>query len=338
MSKTVTQSRDVKHNLVNIMAERYAIDEDSVVDILKSTAFKQSKAGQVITNEQIYALMVVANQYGLNPFVREIYAFPDKKGGIIPVVGVDGWNRIANDHSQFDGIEFNYSNELVEPEGARPYCPAWIDAKLYRKDRGRPTVIREYLDECYRAPFKDSGTGYTVSGPWQTHPKRMLRHKALIQCYRVGFAMVGIYDEDEAGCILEAETGVQSATVIAMPRRAETRAVEVVDAQRVEEVFTIDFDQGQVDSFVAKLEKRARASSQWQAARDLADERLQGNAAKYAVQKLMDAENGHPANPEPGAEQAPGNAEKTTPVAEPAPPESSLIAEAAGDIQTSSMF
>jgi hypothetical protein len=40
-------------------------------------------------------------------------------------------------------------------------------------------------------------------GPWKTHPKRMLRHKALIQCARLAFGFVGIYDQDEAERIIE---------------------------------------------------------------------------------------------------------------------------------------
>ncbi|WP_032251724.1 recombinase RecT, partial [Escherichia coli] len=43
---------------------------------------------------QFIALLIVANQYGLNPWTKEIYAFPDKQNGIVPVVGVDGWSRI----------------------------------------------------------------------------------------------------------------------------------------------------------------------------------------------------------------------------------------------------
>jgi hypothetical protein len=41
------------------------------------------------------------------------------------------------------------------------------------------------------------------ASPWQTHPKRMLRHKALIQCARLAFGFVGIYDQDEAERIVE---------------------------------------------------------------------------------------------------------------------------------------
>jgi hypothetical protein len=59
---------------------------------LKATAFK----GQV-SDAQMTALLIVANQYGLNPWTKEIYAFPDKNNGIVPVVGVDGWSRIINE-------------------------------------------------------------------------------------------------------------------------------------------------------------------------------------------------------------------------------------------------
>jgi hypothetical protein len=42
-------------------------------------------------------------------------------------------------------------------------------------------------------------------GPWKSHPRRMLRHKAMIQCARIAFGFVGIYDEDEAQRIIEGE-------------------------------------------------------------------------------------------------------------------------------------
>ncbi|EOJ4766922.1 recombinase RecT, partial [Escherichia coli] len=41
------------------------------------------------------------------------------------------------------------------------------------------------------------------TGPWQSHPKRMLRHKAMIQCARLAFGFAGIYDNDEAERIVE---------------------------------------------------------------------------------------------------------------------------------------
>lgn len=172
-------------------------DGSELLSTLKATAFK----GEV-SDAQMSALLIVANQYGLNPWTKEIYAFPDKKNGIIPVVGVDGWARIINNHPQFDGMDFRQSEGMVLMPEAKSSAPEWIECVMYRKDRSRPIVVREYLDETYREPFK--GQYGLVTGPWQTHPKRFLRHKTMIQCARLAFGYGGIYDQDEAERIVEA--------------------------------------------------------------------------------------------------------------------------------------
>ena len=168
-----------------------------LIQTLKATAFK----GEV-TDAQMAALLLVANQYGLSPWTKEIYAFPDKQNGIVPVVGVDGWTRIINSHSQFDGIEFEQATNMLELPGAKP-APEWMECRIFRKDRSRPIVVREYLDEVYRPPF--NGKYGTVNGPWQSHTKRFLRHKAMIQCARLAFGFGGIYDQDEAERIVDAQ-------------------------------------------------------------------------------------------------------------------------------------
>lgn len=205
-----------KRSLLAKFSERYAVDPNKMFETLKVTAFKQ-RDGSAPSNEQMMALMVVADQYHLNPFTREIYAFPDKQNGIVPVVGVDGWSRIINSHAEFDGMEFRYSDEMVKPEGAKAECHTWVECLMYRKDRTRPVVVREYLDEVYRAPFTKKGNNgsYQVDGPWQTHTKRFLRHKAMIQCARLAFGFVGIFDQDEADRIAEqAERDMGSAEVV----------------------------------------------------------------------------------------------------------------------------
>ena len=161
-------------------------DGSGLVETLKATAFK---AKEGVSDAQMTALMVVANQYGLNPWTKEIYAYPDKQNGIVPVVGLDGWARIINTNQHFDGMDFEQDEES---------CTCTI----YRKDRTRPIRVTEYLSECYRPAFK-SKEGYEIKGPWQSHPKRMLRHKSMIQCARLAFGFGGIYDQDEAERIVE---------------------------------------------------------------------------------------------------------------------------------------
>ena len=177
------------------LAENLSIEGDAneLVDTLKATAFKVKDG--VVTDAQLAALMIVSQQYNLNPWTKQIYAYPDKQNGIVPVVGIDGWVAIIERHPQYDGVEFKYSDDIITPDGGKP-CPTYIDCMIYRKDRTRPTVIREYLDEVYKKP--------NFPSPWQTHTKRFLRHKSLIQCARVAFGFGGIYEPDEADNIVDA--------------------------------------------------------------------------------------------------------------------------------------
>lgn len=193
--------------LTNKLAKRLDLgDGSSLVETLKLTAFRQ-RGNEVVTDAQMEALLIVAEQYRLNPFTKELFAFSDK-GAIVPVVSVDGWSRIINEHPQFDGLEFRYSENMVTmPRGKA--CPEWCEVTLYRKDRSRPTVVREYLDEVYQAPRGKDG-GY--DGPWQTHTKRFLRHKTLIQGARIAFGFAGIYDEDEARRIVEGSMVIDAAS------------------------------------------------------------------------------------------------------------------------------
>lgn len=189
-----------KAGLVQRFGDRYGVDPAKVMHTLKATAFKQ-RDGTAPSNEQMMSLMIVADQHGLNPFTKEIYAFQDKGGGIVPVVGVDGWSRIINDHPKSDGLEFVASADMVQAdENAKP-CPEWIECIIHRKDRKQPIRVREYLDEVYRPQSR-------YPGPWQTHTKRMLRHKAMIQAARIAFGFSGIYDEDEAHRIVDGEFSV----------------------------------------------------------------------------------------------------------------------------------
>ena len=103
-----------------------------------------------------------------------------------------------NRNPQYDGMEIIYSENIVHTEGAKD-CPEWCEVHIFRKDRAHAVVAREYFDEVYCPPKG----GYP--GPWQSHTKRMLRHKTIIQAARIAFGITGIYDEDEAGRILEAE-------------------------------------------------------------------------------------------------------------------------------------
>lgn len=168
-----------KISALRVMANRLSVDEDKMMATLKGTVFQRA------SNEEMLALVVVANAYDLNPFLKEIYAFPAKGGGIVPIVSVDGWNKMLIRQEQFDGIEF----EMMDNEDGTPYS---CTATIYVKGRARPVKITEYFDECYRK-----------TEPWDNMPRRMLRNRTLCQASRVAFGFAGVYDADEAQTFID---------------------------------------------------------------------------------------------------------------------------------------
>ena len=63
--------------LAGKLAERVgmdSVDPQELITTLRQTAFKGDAS-----DAQFIALLIVANQYGLNPWTKEIYAFPDKQ-------------------------------------------------------------------------------------------------------------------------------------------------------------------------------------------------------------------------------------------------------------------
>ena len=196
-----------RNSALSHMASRFKVEPMKLLGTLKATVFKNA------TNEELLALVVVANEYNLNPLTQEIYAFPNSQGGgITPVVSVDGWINILNRHPNFDGLEFEYAEEAGRPVS----CTAVI----HSKDRTHPVRVTEYFAECARK-----------TGPWTQYPRRMLRHKALIQGARIAFGFSGIYDEEDARDISE---GLRNVTPPS-PAFDATLPVAIEEAEKVAE-------------------------------------------------------------------------------------------------------
>ena len=167
-----------RQSVMGSLADRYQMDPTKLLDTLKATCIKGNA-----TNEQVQAFCIVANRYGLDPFLKEIHAFAGQGGAIVPIVGIDGWSKIANSRPDFDGCDFSFDGT-----GDEMGCTCTI----YVKGRTHPTKVTEFLSECKRN-----------TAPWTQFTRRMLRHKAFMQCVRLAFGLGNIYDEDEARDIIQ---------------------------------------------------------------------------------------------------------------------------------------
>ena len=167
---------------------RSGLSYDSFVRLLIQSALSRLT---IWSQADLDRLLLLAERLGLDPLSNEIYAtevMPDsgKKARILFVVGVDGWSKIINSHPQFDGMKF------LESAPGSDELPEYIECTIFRKDRKIATSVREYMYEAH-----------TNQGAWLTHPRRMLRHKAMVQCARICFGLSGIYEPDEAMRISE---------------------------------------------------------------------------------------------------------------------------------------
>jgi hypothetical protein len=194
---------------------RSGLGYDSFVRALIGTALSRLL---IWDQADLDRLLVKAEMLGLDPLSGEIYAvdagsnLSDELGesagssnsnsnsaikspmncassrrGVVIVVSVDGWSRIINAHPQFDGMKF------FESEPGHDELPLYFECTIFRKDRRVATSVREYMYEAH-----------TGSGAWLTHPRRMLRHKAMVQCARICFGLGGVYEPDEAQRVAQA--------------------------------------------------------------------------------------------------------------------------------------
>lgn len=162
---------------------RSGLSYDSFVSLLIQSALSRLT---IWSQADLDRLLMLSERLGLDPLNNDIYATEvpqeaGKKARIVFVVGVDGWSKIINSHPQFDGMKF------IESAPGDDELPLYIECTIFRKDRRVATSIREYMYEAH-----------TGQGAWLTHPRRMLRHKAMVQCARACFGLGGVNEPDEA--------------------------------------------------------------------------------------------------------------------------------------------
>jgi len=167
-------------NALSIVSKTTGASEEEIKEVLSGMIVSaKNQHGSKATNAELAVVTGVCAKYGLNPLVKECAAFISG-GKLSVVVMVDGWYKMVNRQTEFDGVEFDdHLNDKGEVTA--------ITCKMYIKNRSRPVCITEYLNECFDVK----------STVWKRWPARMLRHKAYIQAARIAFGISEIIDNDE---------------------------------------------------------------------------------------------------------------------------------------------
>ena len=167
--KIVTKTRSVKQISPMAKALKCAAQAVGMTPACLTTWFSQYPQLSEVTQETCLRLIA---EYRLNPRADEIDLVQFEEGRWQVFITVNGWAKLINAHPAFCGIEFSEASELHQG------VPIWMGCTIYRTDRIKPVVIREYFTEMK-----------TEHAAWQQMPRRMLRHRAMQQCARLAFGI-----------------------------------------------------------------------------------------------------------------------------------------------------
>lgn len=263
--------------LLEVFGERHNIPIQRVTKVLMEVAFPAAK-----TEEQLIALLVIANNYNLDPFAHEIYAF-ESGGKVFPMPGRQGWNRILRRQPSYRGKVVIESEKRVKIGNANP-APEWMECTINFNDGHDPETVRVYLAEWFNSRNPN----------WNTRPTHMLRGQAIKQAAREAFGLT-LYDEDDKRRILEGEDSAPAApepSTNAERARAALKKTEeppeepeavseapvAADEVVIEDAVIVDEETGEVVGEVAQTEVQQMAS-----------EVIQKMTGKKAVEKAADA-------------------------------------------------
>lgn len=183
----------------------------AVATVEKQTGFSKSQIALIkktvavgATDDELMMFVHIAKKAGLDPFLKEVWYYKDKKGNSIIFVGRDGFLRVAHSSGEFRGIksgavhekdefEVDVANNAVKhiiknPAERGKLIAAW--ATVYRKDCEPKTV------------FVDNATYNKGWNTWSTHPDAMLQKVAENIALKSMFGLTGVYSEEERDSIL----------------------------------------------------------------------------------------------------------------------------------------
>lgn len=252
--------------LIARLAGRFGVEPNRLLKCLTTQVFKQAD-GRQPSNEELMVLLLVCENFGLNPFNREIFAFRGKGGEIVPVVSLDGWAKIVRSQKDFNGVSFRFSETTVKVAGCNQELPEYVECSIRLKGVDDPVRIQEFMVECFNEK----------SPVWRKWPRRMLRTRAFIQCARLAFSLTGLYDEGED--FAEDLSGMVATGLV--PPQAQQPAIAQTSTPK------LALEREKLDEMLGKLMVFAQNQPNgWERAARWVEAKLTGDDRLYAEEKL----------------------------------------------------
>jgi hypothetical protein len=204
------------------LAELFGTPAKSLINLMSTQIIKVPKNDPPATpGELMYALSVM-RQYRLNPMLKQVHAWRDKRGDLCVMAGVDGWIKYANERPTFKRVEYKYGEMCDTPDKKGKRCWEYITVTVVDSERGPMEMVPVFLDEWYQRE------GQYGPGPWQ----KQTRHKLHVVAYRLAireaYGMGGLDVRDPEDFAPAQYTVAASATA----DRADQLAAQLAEAKQ----------------------------------------------------------------------------------------------------------
>ena len=216
--------------LKNDKGQEIAVYPEEVVDAVRNTVAIGA------TNEELYMFLSVANKYGLDPFLKEVWFVKNPKLGNVIMTGRDAYVKVCQRNPKYVKLQ---SNPVYEED---EFFMEWEDGELKSfthkhgaKDRGHilgAWATLKYTDKTVSVyvAYKEYAKNNNI---WSKNKGAMIKKVAEKEVCRLVEGITGIYIPEEMpnGYDLETSQTTQKRREAAKERRQQET---VFDAEIIE--------------------------------------------------------------------------------------------------------
>ena len=195
-NKKVSIYKEVVPLAAGILSDNSKLSKEKMIRSLHISVLGLTKNGQGRPIEDLKLFLIQANQYGLNPFKKEIYAtyvWDSARGReeLVPIVSIHGLRKLARQ----GGVYTHTGAATVELDENKKIVSATVPVFGQWKKGDTPVEVTRYtamLEEFIRTK-KDGST----TKMWSEKTRLMLIKCAEANAIRQGFDISGIFIEEE---------------------------------------------------------------------------------------------------------------------------------------------
>ncbi len=203
--------------LVIELGEQFGMPTKSLISLLTPQIVKVPKGEPPATPAELLYAMSVMRKYRLDPTLKQVHAWRDKRGDLAVMVGYDGWVQYALEQPTYLRTDYEYGDIVASPDGKGKKCWEWIRATVVDSARGAIQTPPVFLDEWYQPAGQ-------FPGPWQKQTRHKLHVVAFRLAIREAYGLGGLDVRDpedfDAGGYARAEATIAD-SVDSMAARLE---------------------------------------------------------------------------------------------------------------------